>query len=45
LRAHVQRFTKADARVYTDEYQSYNHIIREHATVKHADHEWVFLIF
>ena len=40
LRAHVQRFTKADSRVYTDEYQSYNHIMREHATVNHADDEW-----
>jgi transposase len=40
LRAHVHRFTAAGAQCYTDEYQSYNHIIRPHATVAHAAHEW-----
>jgi transposase len=40
LCAHVQRFTRAGSTLYTDEYQSYNHVIRAHATVKHADYEW-----
>jgi transposase-like protein len=40
LCAHVQRFTRAGSTLYTDEYQSYNHVIREHATVKHANYEW-----
>ena len=25
---------------YTDEWQSYNHIVREHPKVCHAEHEW-----
>ena len=40
LRDHVHRFTQAGAMVYTDEYQSYNHIIRGHATVAHGAYEW-----
>jgi len=40
LEAHVHRFTQAGACVNTDEYQSYNHIIRPHATVSHAQREW-----
>ncbi len=40
LQDHVHRFTQAGAMVYTDEYQSYNHIIRRHATVAHAAYEW-----
>ena len=28
------------ARVNTDEWQGYNHIIREHVTVNHGNHEW-----
>jgi len=27
---HVHQFTQAGAHVYTDEYQSYNHVIRPH---------------
>src|SRR5512134_1882919 len=30
---HVHQFTQLNAQVYTDEYQSYNHVIRTHATV------------
>jgi transposase-like protein len=37
---HVHRFTLAGAHVYTDEYQSYNHVIRPHATVCHGIKEW-----
>jgi transposase-like protein len=40
LRDHVHRFTQAGATVYTDEYQSYNHIIRDHSTVCHGAYEW-----
>ena len=40
LCAHVHRFTQLGAQVYTDEYQSYNHVIRPHATVSHNDGEW-----
>lgn len=40
LRAHVHQFTKAGSAVYTDEYQSYNHIIREHSTVNHGSYEY-----
>lgn len=40
LRAHVHRFTIGGTQCYTDEYPSYNHIIRPHATVAHAVHEW-----
>ena len=36
LRAHVHRFTHAGTPWYTDEYPSYNHIIRPHATIAHA---------
>lgn len=34
------RFTLKEATCYTDEWQAYNHIIREHKTVCHAEHEW-----
>jgi transposase-like protein len=37
---HVHMFTKADAVVFTDEWQSYNHIIRLHSTVCHSEKEW-----
>lgn len=37
---HVHRFTQAGAYLYTDEYQSYNHVIRPHATVCHSLNEW-----
>jgi transposase len=40
LRSHVHRFTQAGCTVYTDEYQSYNHIVRGHATVNHGTKEW-----
>ena len=40
LRAHVHRFTHADAHVFTDESQSYNHLLRTHSTVCHNDNEW-----
>ena len=37
---HVHRFTLVGSQVYTDEYQSYNHVIRPHATVSHGTREW-----
>ena len=37
---HVHTFTLADAVVFTDEWQSYNHIVRTHATVCHSKKEW-----
>lgn len=37
---HVHAFTLAGAQVYTDEWQSYNHILRPHATVCHGRKEW-----
>ena len=40
LEQHVHRFTPIDGMCYTDEWLGYNHIIRPHATVCHAQHEW-----
>jgi transposase-like protein len=40
LEKHVHQFTLSDTTAYTDEWQGYNHIIRPHATVCHAHHEW-----
>lgn len=40
LKAHVHRFTCAEAVVYTDESNGYNHIIRTHATIAHGVHEY-----
>jgi transposase len=40
LLAHVHRFILAVSQVYTDEYQSYNHVIRPHAAVSYGDKEW-----
>jgi IS1 family transposase len=40
LEAHVHRFMLKETTCYTDEWNSYNHIIREHKTVCHAEHEW-----
>ena len=37
---HVHQFTLVGANVFTDEYQSYNHVIRSHATVAHGAGEW-----
>ena len=37
---HVHTFTLAEAVVFTDEWQSYQHIIRVHATVCHGQKEW-----
>jgi transposase len=37
---HVHTFTLADAVVFTDEWRSYNHIVRIHATVCHSQKEW-----
>ena len=37
---HVHTFTRVDAVVFTDEWQSYNHIIRSHSTVCHGEKEW-----
>jgi len=38
--APVHRFTLKKTTCYTDEWKSYNHIIREHSSVCHAEHEW-----
>ena len=40
LEHHVHTFTLAGTQVYTDDWPAYNHIIRPHATVCHADKEW-----
>jgi hypothetical protein len=40
LEAHVHHFTLADAHCSTDEWLGYDHIVRMHATVHHAEHEW-----
>lgn len=40
LREHVHQFTGAGSHVYTDEYQSYNHVLRSHSTVCHSAKEW-----
>lgn len=40
LEDHVHQFMHAEATVYTDELNSYNHIIRTHATVGHGIHEY-----
>ena len=40
LEAHVHRFTGTSAHLYTDENQSYNHVLRLRSTVCHSDHEW-----
>lgn len=37
---HGQTFTLANAVVFTDEWQSYNHILRVHAAVCHGEKEW-----
>ena len=39
LEEHVHRFTDVETICNTDEWQGYNHIIREHKTVCHAEHE------
>jgi transposase len=36
----VERFTKSEATLYTDEYDSYNHLQRIRHTVCHAKNEW-----
>lgn len=37
---HVQTFTLANAVVFTDEWQSYNHILHVHTAVCHGEKEW-----
>jgi transposase-like protein len=37
---HVHRFTRSGSQVYTDENQSYNHVLRTHAAVAHGLGEW-----
>ena len=39
LEAYVHRFTLKETTGYTDECNSYNHIVREHKTVCHTEHE------
>jgi transposase-like protein len=40
LREHVHQFTQAGTHVFTDEYNSYNHLQRQRSTVSHGAHEW-----
>lgn len=40
LEAHVHKYTSAECCAYTDEWKAYNHILRPHKTVCHADGEW-----
>jgi transposase len=40
LRTHVHQFTQTDSQLYTDENQSYNHVIRSHSTVCHSGREY-----
>ena len=40
LCAHVHRFTQPGTQLYTDENNGYNHVIRSHATVCHANREY-----
>jgi transposase len=40
LREHVHQFTGVGTHVYTDEYDSYNHLERPHSTVAHSHTEW-----
>ena len=40
LEKHVHQFTRMGGMCYTDEWLGYNHIIRPHATVCHAEREW-----
>jgi transposase len=40
LKKHVERFTRARTRVYTDEWRGYSGLARPHATVAHGQHEW-----
>ena len=37
---HVHTFTQASSQLYTDEWQGYNHVIRNHSTVCHGKKEW-----
>ena len=40
LRQHVEQFTGAGTHIYTDEYASYNTIVRTRSTVCHSQKEW-----
>ena len=40
LEAHVHQFTQAGSHLYTDENQSYNHVLRSRSTVCHSAGEW-----
>ena len=40
LKQHVEQFTRARSRVYTDEWRGYSKLSRRHATVEHGRHEW-----
>ena len=43
LVAHLHQFAQLGSQVFIDEYQSYNHVIRPHATVCHGANEWARL--
>lgn len=40
LEAHVHRFSQAGSHRYTDENQSYNHVLRPRSVVCHSNNEW-----
>ncbi|MDQ3249285.1 MAG: transposase [Chloroflexota bacterium] len=40
LEAHVHQFTQPGSQLYTDENQSYNHVLRPRSTVCHSAGEW-----
>jgi len=40
LQNFVHRFTRADARVYTDEWRGYGDLARAHGVVRHGHGEW-----
>jgi transposase-like protein len=40
LREHVHCFTRPGSQVYTDDYDSYNHLLRPRSSVCHTTKEW-----
>ena len=40
LEKHVHQFAQQGTTCYTDEWPSYHHLLRRHATVCHAEKEW-----
>lgn len=40
LEAHVHQFTRSGSQLFTDENQSYNHVIRPRSTICQSNNEW-----